>query len=310
MSTGASQDQSRALHLDLRRVGGAVEPGDERHQQLLPQLVLQQIVEAEREQRDRPREGRRAVVDRMHRAVAVAGGNDRRLVDAGAAIGPWELVAAAQELPVQHALEVGGGPVRNGMHVQQTVEVRTWQLLCCLADLSWHQYFAKIVASQRRSDGSRLNSPRTPASAPAPDAIVRLAECITIRPRPWHSRDRFASSPQRPIRTHGQNRQEARASAGQDPVRPAGIARRAGPPARPARARQAERRRRGRLHRAPHRGAGRARAGAPAPRHVYRRHRREGAASPVRRGDRQRHGRGARRPCHLRSKWRWRRTAS
>ena len=58
-------------------------------------------------------------------------------------------------------------------------------------------------------------------------------------------------------------------------------------------------RRRGRLYRAPYRGAGGARAGAPAPRHVYRRHRREGAASPVRRGDRQRHGRGARRPCRF-----------
>ncbi len=48
-----------------------------------------------------------------------------------------------------------------------------------------------------------------------------------------------------------------------------------------------------------HRGAGRSRAGAPAARHVYRRHRREGAASPVRRGDRQFHGRGAGRPRHL-----------
>ena len=54
-----------------------------------------------------------------------------------------------------------------------------------------------------------------------------------------------------------------------------------------------------RLHGARHRGAGRARAGAPPPRHVYRRHRREGAASPVRRGDRQRDGRGARRPRRL-----------
>ena len=54
-----------------------------------------------------------------------------------------------------------------------------------------------------------------------------------------------------------------------------------------------------RLHRQAHRGAGRARAGTPPPRHVYRRHRREGAASPVRRSDRQRHGRGAGRPRRL-----------
>ena len=58
-------------------------------------------------------------------------------------------------------------------------------------------------------------------------------------------------------------------------------------------------RRRIRLHRQAHRGAGGARAGAPPARHVYRRHRREGAASPVRRGDRQRDGRGAGGPRHL-----------
>ena len=58
-------------------------------------------------------------------------------------------------------------------------------------------------------------------------------------------------------------------------------------------------RRRQRLHRARHRGAGGARAGAPPPRHVYRRHRREGAASSLRRSDRQRDGRGARRPRDL-----------
>ena len=54
-----------------------------------------------------------------------------------------------------------------------------------------------------------------------------------------------------------------------------------------------------RLYRVRHRGAGGARAGAPAARHVYRRHRREGAAPPLRRGDRQRHGRGGGGPCHL-----------
>ncbi len=48
-----------------------------------------------------------------------------------------------------------------------------------------------------------------------------------------------------------------------------------------------------------HRGAGGAGAGAPPARHVYRRHRREGAASPLRRGDRQFDGRGARRPRRL-----------
>ena len=43
-----------------------------------------------------------------------------------------------------------------------------------------------------------------------------------------------------------------------------------------------------------HRGAGRIGAGTPAPRHVYRRHRRKGAASSVRRSHRQRHGRPGR----------------
>ena len=61
----------------------------------------------------------------------------------------------------------------------------------------------------------------------------------------------------------------------------------------------ARRQRRERLHRQAHRGAGGARARPPPPRHVYRRHRREGAASSVRGSDRQFHGRGARRPRHL-----------
>ena len=56
---------------------------------------------------------------------------------------------------------------------------------------------------------------------------------------------------------------------------------------------------RGRLRRLLDRGAGGARAGPPPARHVYRRHRREGAAPPLRRGDRQRHGRGGRRPRDL-----------
>ena len=65
---------------------------------------------------------------------------------------------------------------------------------------------------------------------------------------------------------------------------------------------QAHRRRQGRqrrLRRQPHRGAGGPGAGAPPARHVYRRHRREGAAPSVCRGDRQFDGRGGGRPCHL-----------
>ena len=52
-----------------------------------------------------------------------------------------------------------------------------------------------------------------------------------------------------------------------------------------------------RLLRARHRGAGRAGAGAPPARHVYRRHRRGRAAPPRRRDPRQRDGRGGGRPC-------------
>ena len=59
------------------------------------------------------------------------------------------------------------------------------------------------------------------------------------------------------------------------------------------------------LYRQAHRGAGGARAGAPPARHVYRRHRREGAASPVRRSHRQFHGRGARRPRRAGSRSSW-----
>ena len=57
--------------------------------------------------------------------------------------------------------------------------------------------------------------------------------------------------------------------------------------------------RRERLHRQAHRGAGGPGAGAPPPRHVYRRHRRKGAASSVRRSDRQFDGRGAGRARRL-----------
>ena len=67
----------------------------------------------------------------------------------------------------------------------------------------------------------------------------------------------------------------------------------------PAQGRFARRQRRSRLHRGRYRGARRPRAGAAPARHVYRRHRREGAASPVRRSHRQLHGRGAGGPCHL-----------
>ena len=67
----------------------------------------------------------------------------------------------------------------------------------------------------------------------------------------------------------------------------------------PAQGRLARFQRRGRLYRARHRGARRPRAGAAPARHVYRRHRREGAASSVRRSHRQLDGRGAGGPCHL-----------
>ena len=92
--------------------------------------------------------------------------------------------------------------------------------------------------------------------------------------------------------------QDVRPETGQGPV--LGLARIRATPCRGQGARrQAGEQGRGRLHRARHRGARRARAGAPASRHVYRGNRREGAASPVRRSDRQRHGRGARGACHL-----------
>ncbi len=57
--------------------------------------------------------------------------------------------------------------------------------------------------------------------------------------------------------------------------------------------------RRGGLHRRRDRGAGGAGAGAPPARHVHRRHRREGAAPSLRRGDRQLHGRGGGGPRDL-----------
>ncbi len=62
---------------------------------------------------------------------------------------------------------------------------------------------------------------------------------------------------------------------------------------------QAHERSRDPLHRPRHRGARRPRAGATASGHVYRRHRRKGAAPPFRGGDRQFHGRGALRAREL-----------
>ena len=69
---------------------------------------------------------------------------------------------------------------------------------------------------------------------------------------------------------------------------------------RPGQARQTPRRAdRNRLLRQGHRGPGGPGAGAPPPRHVYRRHRRNRPAPPGRRDPRQRHGRGGGRPRQL-----------
>ena len=62
------------------------------------------------------REARRAVVDRMHRAVAVSGRHDRRLVDAGAAVGPGKFMAAAQTVSSRACAGTRrSAPGRNGM---------------------------------------------------------------------------------------------------------------------------------------------------------------------------------------------------
>jgi hypothetical protein len=90
----------------------------------------------------------------MHRAVAVTGRNDRRLIDAGAAVGPGEFMAAAQQLPVEHGLEVGGGASAEWNHVQQTVEFEHGSSSVS-GDPFWHHYLARSVAGRWPSDGSK-----------------------------------------------------------------------------------------------------------------------------------------------------------
>ncbi len=104
------------------------------------------------------------------------------------------------------------------------------------------------------------------------------------RRRP-HAEEVRARGRKRPFRRRRQEHRQAEGRGG-------------GRKARARRADEARRRRRQLLGRR-HRGAGRAGAGPPPSGHVHRRHRRKGPASPFRRGHRQRHGRGGRRPREL-----------
>ena len=127
-----------------------------------------------------------------------------------------------------------------------------------------------------------------------------------VSPCPWHSRRTLIRknpsrilmakktkkpAPAKKMRQEGAPTRSPRIAT----CSPASMAAR---PAKSAKGKASALRRR-RLYRPSHRGAGGAGAGAAASRHVYRRHRREGAASPVRRSDRQCDGRSAGRPRDL-----------
>jgi hypothetical protein len=118
-----SQHKLGPLNFDLGDVGGARKPRHERNQQFLPQIVLEGVIEAQREQRNRARERRRQIPHPVDGTIGIARGDDGRLVDAGPAVRSRKFVAAAQQLPLQHALEIGGGSTAARQHVQQAGEI-------------------------------------------------------------------------------------------------------------------------------------------------------------------------------------------
>ncbi len=124
----------------------------------------------------------------------------------------------------------------------------------------------------------------------APNATAPGRPAVTFRGQQWHSRrNRFAAlrGPQNASRYMSkQLKTKSKRRLCSTAMSRRAARRREGGPAR-------NRRRRSRLHGGRHRGARRPGTGAAPARHVYRRHRRKGAASPLRRSHRQLDGRGA-----------------
>ena len=151
------------------------------------------------------------------------------------------------------------------------------------------------ISSPTCRRGPRCSPSPRRAAARSPERLPRLARLLK-KPRtaceltsfPVH-RDSWSLVSKRPMRKAAIIARSVRQARGRAEAKPI-------KPGKQAAARPIARAVRGGLYRRRHRGAGGARAGAPAARHVYRRHRREGDAPPLRRGAGQRHGRGGRGP--------------
>ena len=155
---------------------------------------------------------------------------------------------------------------------------RSHRLLCAMAGTCCCSTAGRRPLARRR--GLHPRPGRAPPLARAADSAAALARPVRIagKPTPWPAPPR-----QRPTCSTTPWR----------PRRPSPLAEAHEPTAR------------FRLLGQGHRGAGRPRAGAQAAGHVHRRRRRARAAPPVRRGARQRHGRGRRRPRQGSSRSAW-----
>ena len=75
-------------------------------------------------------------------------------------MGAWKFVTAAQQLPLQQALELGDCIGAQRQHVQQAVEIEHRELLLIapnLASTNLATGFGEYLASRRPTDGIGLN---------------------------------------------------------------------------------------------------------------------------------------------------------
>src|SRR5262249_13833266 len=92
---------------ELVAIGGAGKARHERHQQLMAKVVsVDAVIERERIRGERPGKAGRAILHRTYLAVGKARRDDGRFVDAGAAVGPGEFMAAREQFPIQYPIEI------------------------------------------------------------------------------------------------------------------------------------------------------------------------------------------------------------
>src|SRR5215208_3987856 len=113
---------ARPLSLDL----GCVCAGEPHHKrkQALPFSLSRAVIQLHRQTADGPREALWHILGPTNGPVPKAGGNQRRLIDAGSAIFAREPVGALLELPIQDVIETvhGGDPYA----APQTIVIAGW----------------------------------------------------------------------------------------------------------------------------------------------------------------------------------------